>query len=160
MEKKEIKIQFAKDENIEDIMNLLLQVHKVHSSIRPDIFKLGSTKYSNDELKKIIADDDSPIFVAIEGGKVIGYAFLQIKKVENNRSLENCKYIYIDDICVDEKSRGKGVATMIFNRVKEYSKEINCDYLRLNVWKGNEKALKFYEGLGFVELKREMEIKL
>ena len=157
----DIKIRFATEKDVDDIMKLLLQVHRVHSSIRSDIFKVGSTKYSADELKGIIADKNSPIVVAVDkDDRVLGYSFLQIVEIKNNRSLVDTKYIYIDDLCVDEGSRGKGIAKSILEEVKNYSKKLGCNSLRLNVWKGNDNALRFYEKMGFVELKREMEILL
>ena len=61
--------------DIPSLMELLKQVNKVHYDGRPDLFKL-ETKYSPDELSKIIADNDTPVFVCEnEDGKILGHGF-------------------------------------------------------------------------------------
>ena len=40
-----MEIRLANLNDVDDILNLLLQVHKVHSDVRPDIFKPGQRKY-------------------------------------------------------------------------------------------------------------------
>ena len=46
-------IRRARENDIPRITDLLLQVHKVHSDKRPDIFKRGSKKYNEEELAEI-----------------------------------------------------------------------------------------------------------
>ena len=47
-------IRRAKTKDIPQLNRLLFQVNKVHSDGRPDLFKAGAKKYSDDELKKIL----------------------------------------------------------------------------------------------------------
>ncbi|HBG66247.1 MAG TPA: GNAT family N-acetyltransferase, partial [Treponema sp.] len=44
-------------------MRLLQQVLTIHHEGRPDLFKGGTTKYTEAQLQQIIADDARPIFV-------------------------------------------------------------------------------------------------
>ena len=46
-------IRRAIEKDVDDINELLYQVHKVHSDGRPDIFKEGCKKYTTKELKKL-----------------------------------------------------------------------------------------------------------
>ena len=48
-----IEISRAARADIEDIIRLLSQVLEVHHSGRPDIFKTGATKYTQDELENM-----------------------------------------------------------------------------------------------------------
>ena len=64
-----MEIRRANFDDIPRISDLLLQVHKVHSDKRPDIFRRGSKKYTEDELREIIADDERPIFTAVIDGR-------------------------------------------------------------------------------------------
>ena len=69
--------------DIPEINNLLYQVLNVHAKLRPDFFVTGTKKYTDDELKEIISDDNRPIFVYTnEYDKAVGYAFciLQVMK--------------------------------------------------------------------------------
>lgn len=70
----DILIRLAKESDIPDIDKLLYQVHKVHSDARPDLFKQGVKKYNDDEIRQIISNEKTPVFVADFNGKVVGYA--------------------------------------------------------------------------------------
>ena len=66
-------IRRAVDADIPELDRLLFQVHQVHHEARPDLFKAGAKKYTDAQLKAILADDKTPVFVAERGGAVVGY---------------------------------------------------------------------------------------
>ena len=68
----DVTIRRAVDADIPALDKLLYQVHKVHSDVRPDIFKAGAKKYTDEELKVLLADDHTPVFVAEHDGKMLG----------------------------------------------------------------------------------------
>lgn len=150
----------AKKEHIGDINKLLLQVLGVHHKGRPDLFKKSVKKYNDDELLKIIEDDKRPIFVALENGRVLGYAFCVYVKHENDNILTDIKTLYIDDLCVDENERGKHIGKSIYEHVVNFAKKEGFYNITLNVWALNEGAKKFYEKCGFVPQKIGMEMLL
>lgn len=152
-----IKIRLAKEEDIEKINELLFQVQKIHSDVRPDLFKANTKKYTTLEIKKILNDKNKPIFVATNGlNEICGYAFCII--IENNSStLNNLKTLYIDDLCVDKTKRLNHIGTMLYEYVLNYAKEINCYNVTLNVWADNKDAVKFYEHIGMKIQKLGME---
>lgn len=152
-----MNVRRAEIKDIERINDLLLQVLMVHYNGRPDLFIKNSRKYSSDELKELIADDLRPIFVAEDNGVVLGYAFCVIKDVKNSQSLCDIKTLYIDDLCVDEKARGKHIGTVLYEYVKNYAKKIGCYNLTLNVWECNPSARSFYESKGLKPQKTTME---
>lgn len=153
------KMRRAEVRDIKEIDKLLFQVHKVHSDIRPDLFKQEAKKYTDDELEKIIADDKTPVFVAEgeESGEILGYAFCVHKQFVGNTNMTDIKTLYIDDLCVDEAARGMHVGTALYEYVVEYAKSCGCYNLTLNVWNGNDSAMKFYEKVGLKVQKTGME---
>ena len=50
--------------------DLLSQVDLVHHNGRPDIFKIGK-KYSDEELKELLTDNQRPILVAVDDNRAI-----------------------------------------------------------------------------------------
>ena len=50
-----MSIRRAEEKDIEGIRKLLYQVNQVHADGRPDLFKSGGIKYTEDELKEIIS---------------------------------------------------------------------------------------------------------
>ncbi len=156
-----MQIRRAKQTDIDGINFLLRQVLEIHAEGRPDIFIKGRKKYSDAELKDIIADDNTPIYVAADDdGRILGYAFCIYQITKNNSILRDRKTLYIDDLCVDEACRGRHIGTALFEYVNGVSEANACDSITLNVWSLNETAMKFYEKCGFTPLKTVMEKKL
>lgn len=151
-----MQIRRATLTDIDGINKLLYEVHKVHSDKRPDLFKVGSKKYTNEELAKIIVDDNRPIFVYVDNDDILGYAFCVFIK-NNSNSLTDILTLYIDDLCVDENARGKKVGTSLYNYVLQFAKDADCYNVTLNVWACNNSALKFYEKCGLSVQKIGME---
>ena len=151
-----MQIRRATLTDIDGINKLLYEVHKVHSDKRPDLFKVGSKKYTNEELAKIIVDDNRPIFVYVDNDDILGYAFCVFIK-NNSNSLTDILTLYIDDLCVDENARGKNVGTSLYNYVLQFAKDAGCYNVTLNVWACNNSALKFYEKCGLSVQKIGME---
>jgi len=146
------------ENDIPGINRLLEQVLMVHHNGRPDLFKAGAKKYTDDELKDILADDTKPIFVAKdESGEVRGYAFCVFIKHENNNILTDIKTLYIDDLCVDEIVRGQHIGKTLYEYVLAFAKAEGCYNVTLNVWSCNESAMKFYEKCGLKPQKVGME---
>ena len=149
----------ANKTDIPGIIELLHQVNMVHHVLRPDLFKPNTTKYDEQELEDLLCDDNKPIFV-FEDGKILGHAFCMITEVRDNKLLQDIKTLYIDDICVDEKARGKHVGKALYEHVLAYARSIGCNNITLNVWDGNDPALCFYRNMGMKIQKTTMEIVL
>lgn len=154
-----MEIRRAKEQDMDGINKLLLQVCLIHHKGRPDLFKYGAKKYTDEELKAIINDDSRPIFTAIgENGAVLGYAFCIFQQHTDNNILTDIKTLYIDDLCVDEAVRGKHIGKKLYGHVLAYAKEKGCYNVTLNVWSCNESAMKFYQACGLKPQKVGMEI--
>ncbi|MCR5652696.1 MAG: GNAT family N-acetyltransferase [Ruminococcus sp.] len=153
-----MRVRRAEKGDIPRITELLVQVDMVHHNGRPDIFKGPATKYSEDELCAILKDDLTPVFVCVdESGGVLGHAFCIHKQEKNNSVLTDIRTLYIDDICVDAKARGKHVGKTLFDYVISYAREHEYYNVTLNVWSCNASAVKFYEAMGMTPQKIGME---
>ena len=150
-------IRKAEKKDIQGLINLLYQVDAVHNGIRPDLFKGNTSKYTEQELEELINDDSKPIFV-YDDGNILGHAFCQINEVKNHRLLQDAKTLYIDDICVDEHSRGRHIGKALYEYVYNYAKSIGCHNITLNVWEGNDSAYNFYKQMGMQIQKTGMEV--
>jgi len=151
-------IRRAQEQDIDRVIALLQQVLTVHADGRPDIFIHGTTKYTPAELSAIFADDSRPVFVsADENDRVLGYAFCVLQETKGENNVRDMTTLYIDDICVDEVCRGRGIATGLYQYVRSFAKAIGCYHITLNVWTCNPTAQKFYEAMGMQPLKTMME---
>ena len=112
-----------------------------------------------------------PIFVAEDAGFVAGYCFCQLRKIAGSSVLTDRTELYIDDLCVDETRRGQGIAKTLYEHVTSFAKALyayvadfaktrGCAFITLNVWCGNDTAMKFYEKAGMTPRNIHMEMKL
>lgn len=154
-----MEIRRAINQDMEDINRLLLQVCLVHHRGRPDLFKYGAKKYTDEQLRALIADDSRPIFVAVgEDGHVAGYAFCVFQQHTGDNILTDIRTLYIDDLCVDETRRGQHIGSQLYRYVLDFARENGCYNVTLNVWSCNEAAMKFYEACGLKPQKVGMEV--
>lgn len=141
-------IRNAMAQDIPGILNLLKQVGKVHSDIRPDIFPAGALKYDEAALLTLLGDANRPIFIADVDGVVAGYCFCVHKLIEDSALSVGRQELYIDDLCVDENHRRMGLAKALYDHTLAYAKKTGCNMVTLHVWNGNDGAIRFYEQMG------------
>ena len=153
-------IRYASERDIPGLLSLLRQVGKVHHEIRPDIFPENTLKYDETALKALLKDANRPVFVAMEGELVAGYCFCVHKDHEAGGTSVPRRELYIDDLCVDEGHRCQGIAGALYRYVTDYAKDCGCDFVTLNVWCGNDNAMRFYENAGLKPRHIMMEMKL
>ena len=143
-----MEIRFATEQDVGGILELLRQVGQIHHEGRPDLFRAGAQKYGPSQVLALLNSSKTPIFVAVEEEKVLGYGFCKVKTQEKDPIFCDSTELYIDDICVDENHRGQHIGTAIYQEIMRYAKMRRCHNVTLNVWCFNESAMKFYESLG------------
>ena len=150
-------VRRAEARDIPAILDLLVQVDMVHHNGRPDLFKGPATKYSAEELERILADDETPVFVCTdEQDRVRGHGFCMMQH-SGGQLMEEHTTVYIDDICVDEAARGQGVGRALYEYILAFAREKGAYNVTLNVWTCNPGAMAFYEKLGLTPYKVGME---
>ncbi len=150
-------IRRAEEKDIGEILRLLRQVNNVHAAFRPDLFVRDERKYGPEELRDILRDDARPVFVYPgEDGTVMGYAFAVTEEYGGGNQTKR-RTLYIDDICVDEGCRGRGVGSALYRHAVGYARSVGCHNVTLNVWSPNAAAMKFYEAMGMKPYKVGME---
>ena len=153
-------IRRAETTDIPDILRLLVQVCNVHQDIRPEIFQRDGVKYTESDLRELLLDESRPVWCAIEDGRFLGYCFCQWVEYRDSSVSTDRKELYIDDLCVDESARGQGVATALYRHVCQVAKDAGTDFITLNVWCGNDSAMRFYEKMGLRPRKITMDMPL
>lgn len=153
-----MNIRRASEKDIDSLIKLLQEVLEIHANIRPDIFISGTTKYTRSELIEKLANDEEPIYVAVdENDEVMGYAFCALKQQPFSTNMVPFKSLYIDDLCVDSNYRGQHIGEQLFEYVKSEAKRLGCYEVTLAVWAGNDGAERFYDRIGFKTKERIME---
>ena len=151
-------IRRANASDLPGLNRLLEQVLMVHHNGRPDLFKSGAKKYTDEELLTLLADESRQVFAAVDdSGTMLGYCFCIFQQHLNNNILTDIRTLYIDDLCVDENCRGQHIGSKLYAFVLDFARQSGCYNVTLNVWSCNKSALAFYEKLGLKSQKVGME---
>lgn len=63
----------------------------------------------------MIKDDTKPIYVAADDDICMGYAFCQIRQQPFSNNMVPFTSLFIDDLCVDAKTRGQHIGEQLLN---------------------------------------------
>ena len=144
----------------EQIHTLLCDIARLHAEGNPDVFEAKTAKYNVSDVEKMIDGGENAVIVAAEGENVLGYLICKVYETEADGLLRYRRVLYIDDLCVDGKSRAAGVGRALFEEAKRVAVGEGCTVIDLNVWAFNKGAIAFYEKMGMTESRRRMELKL
>lgn len=143
----------------ESIKRLVMQVHKLHLSNRPDIY--------NDidplplEYFEFLLQDEKTIALVYEmEQQTVGFCVVTLREPSKNPLMKARNVAFMEDLCVDLNFRKAGIGTALLEKAKELSKQRCADILELNVWSFNETAVQFYEKAGMKPKSMIMEQKL
>lgn len=150
-------VRFARKEDYEAINALRAPVCALHSNGYPALFKPVFAKDHQERVLKMMEDPEQDVLVEEENGQLLGFAMVEYIKREETNSMYAVHEAHIVEIGVDETSQGKGIGTALIQAVKDAAKVRGCRSVQLDVWEFNKSALRFYEKLGFVTLRRKME---
>lgn len=156
MSRKDTCIRLAQATDLEGVNALLQQVLSVHHGGRPDLFREKGKKYTDEQLLAIFQDPETPVFVYEENGSVLGYAFCAFQHPQSG-SLKPVTTLYVDDICVDSKARGRHIGKSLYGHVVDFARKNGCHNLTLHVWECNPGARAFYEAMGMKPQYTSME---
>ena len=160
MNEQTFTIRPAERRDIPRLLALLTQVNNVHHDIRPDLFVENKTKYDAGDLADMLGREDAPVFVCEDGaGFVCGYLFAVVRE-RRGHNLTGGRSFYIDDLCVDGSCRGAGIGGRLLAHAAAHAKALGCREILLNVWEGNDPALRFYRNKGFTPRSHLLELEI
>lgn len=78
-------------------------------------------------------------------GTILGFVLVQ----ERTDFFDGTAYGHVSDVAVRVEAESQGVATALMEAATEWSRGRGHTHMALNVFAGNERARRFYEGLGY-----------
>ena len=150
-------IRKAVENDAKEIARLLVSVGEVHWRARPDMYTPNMVKHDEEGVKALLLGGEYMALVAIAGDKTVGELIYKIERREENEIYKARKWLYIDDMCVDESARGSGVAQLPMDEAERIALNEGCVAVELNCWAFNTRAEKFYEKNGFLRQKSQFE---
>jgi len=143
---------------LEDQAYLLNLEQKVVEAERPYNSTIKSESAVYYDLNSLLTDDASFVVVAEANDQIIGTGYAQIR--ESKKSLKHSKHSYLGFMYVEPEYRGLGINKLIMDNLIGWSKEQGVFDFYLDVYDGNDAAIRAYEKVGFSKSLVEMKINL
>ncbi len=98
-------------------------------------------------------NNDGIIYLAEIGNKVVGCIAGIIEKQSKADLLGHFPFKdgRILELIVDENYRGQNIGAKLMGSIEEYFKKMNCDVVRVEVFKPNFNAFQFYKKINYNE---------
>ena len=100
---------------------------------------------SFEQFKEMVENEDMITILAEEGESVVGICMVSMRA---KTGMVKRRTAYMEDLCVEESCRGKGIGKELFLFSKKLAEKMGAERLDLMVWDFNEDARKFYESMG------------
>lgn len=130
-----MEIRLATKEDIEGILPLQMQIYRI-KDLPPN---------ARQTLEELINASYCDLFVAKEGGKVVGSGTMFYLR---NAGHQN-QYAFLEGIIVDQKHRGQGIGTALSKKAIDLARQKNCYKIIFTSGLDRADIHKFYENLGF-----------
>jgi GNAT superfamily N-acetyltransferase len=91
------------------------------------------------------------IYVAVENSNVLGFIAGIVEEVNgvDKLTVNLSKFGRVEELCVTDKIRSNGVGTLLMNKMEDYLKSKDCNYIYIDVFGPNIGAQNFYNKKGY-----------
>jgi len=103
--------------------------------------------YKPDKIEVSINRENNAWFVAELDDRPVGFA--KVRKFSLNDEIESVSQMQLEKIYVLPEYQGSGAGSRLLDEVLNLALELSPDYIWLDVYASNEKAIRFYERSGF-----------
>ena len=137
------------DKYLEDVKDLLVELEEYIISIDYDHLDQIHEEYKDKmailDLEEV-KNYNGKCYLYLEDNRVVGLIMGTIPPYEEYDYLDyKCpKRGEITELIVSNKIRSKGIGQKLMNKIEEYFKSQNCEYIKVEAFAYNDNALKFY----------------
>ena len=154
-------VRVATSSDIPGIERLLEWLDEYHVELLPEVFHApdGPARPAG-LLEAAVADDSQDLFVAEERARIVGVAQVKVAKSPKSPLYRPRNYAVLENMIVDAAHRSHGIGASLFEAVSAWSRERGLTHVQAVCWARNERALAFYQKIGFetVTVRLECEV--
>lgn len=149
-----MKIIEYNNKYLEDIKDLLTELEEYIVSVDKDNLDIVHSEYHEKmalvDLEEV-RNNNGKCYVAVENDKAIGLIMGIIPDYDKYDYLDyKCpKRGIITELIVTSKIRSNGIGKELMDKMENYFRDNNCEYVLVDVFAYNENAINFYEKKGY-----------
>lgn len=142
------------DKYLEDVRDLLVELEEYIVSIDEDNLDIVSAAYREKmalvDLEKI-KNNNGKCYLYIDNKNVVGLIMGIIPKYDENDYLDyKCpKKGEVTELIIKKEYRNHNIGKILLNKMEEYFRKNNCEYLFIDVFAYNKSGINFYDKNGY-----------
>ena len=140
-------LELAQLTDLDAINRLAKQATELHALWRPDLFQNADESFSVPVFLDL--QKDKELYVVRSEEAVVAFTRIRIQPIGRPDDVPVRKVLFLEELCVDEKLRHRGIGTQMMNDLKAMAKAQGCISICLSVFPQNENAVSFYQKCGF-----------
>ena len=149
-----MKIIEYKEKYLEDVKDLLVELEEYILTIDRDNLDQLHPEYRDKmallDLKEL-KENNGKCFLAVENNKAVGVIMGIVGTYDKYDYLDyKCpKRGEITELIISKNVRSKGIGQMLMQKMEDYFRSIDCEYIVIDVFAYNELAINFYKKQGY-----------
>ena len=149
-----MKIIEYEEKYLEDVKDLLVELEEYILTIDKDDLDQLHQEY-RDKMAVLdlqeLKENNGKCFLAIENDKAVGVIMGIVTTYDEEDYLDyKCpKQGEITELIISKKVRSKGIGQQLMEKIENYFKSINCEYVYIDVFAYNDAAINFYRKQGY-----------
>lgn len=144
-----MEIEIIESKHFGRIASLVEEVQNLHAMLFPGVYKQYEEKGIKETMEKMLADEQTKVFIAQLRGETIGYILLMVKEVPESAFHYAFKVLHIDQIVVSKDHQNSGVGAMLMDKAEMLAKELSINRLELDHLHLNVIAAKFFRSKAY-----------
>jgi ribosomal protein S18 acetylase RimI-like enzyme len=149
----------AATSNDYDLLRVVFdEAEAFHRHGLPHIFRSLTETYPPKTLfTALVEGRDSGVLVAQEGRELIGFVAVRTEHAPDDPVLAPRRFAMVDMLAVRRDRQQHGIGRALMEATHQWAHQQALHEIELNVWEFNQRAIGFYETLGYRTLSRLME---
>ena len=103
-------------------------------------------RFDRESMREFAEERNAVVHVAEIRGEIVGFVIAHVERVASELRA------YVVTLDVAERCRGKGLAKRLMQEAEIRVAAEGAEWMELHVFTGNERAIRFYERLGYVRI--------
>jgi ribosomal protein S18 acetylase RimI-like enzyme len=136
------------DDNLSDLIELSREFFGEYEAYHEDFFEIETLRDSDigNFFSRALASKDAATFIALEGGRMIGYVTVSVRTRESFWRIG--KEGSVSGLMVHKRHRRRGIGTRLWRKAMAFFERKGARYFTVYTSVNNAGAIKFYERAG------------
>lgn len=128
-----------------------------HREALPHVFRKPEGLFPPREVYTwMVESDEATLLVAELDGELVGFVTVREESAPDDSILQPSKYAVVDMLAVRRDRQREGTGKALMEATHEWARSRGLTEIELHVWEFNDRAIEFYQPLGYTTAQRVM----